>query len=386
LPELAKVLQVAEANAGKVYTDSDMPESFSKALAEICPCSSCSICPTPGETLFCLHRIGATIFHFLWILSWLDIDPSVKPSSTGLLMLYYTASYGCEYPKFLWERLWQHGLNTSLVTLFTGSVYDEKTSAGTSAISDSGICIYFASLKDPNVGPFQLLQHRVTLGHTERNGFTYRKVSDKSRDRGKTDPEDDLSSFVSRLGPATELQLVVEETLNPRIIEASFYINTQFIPPQRVGNFVYGHPLRVYMNELRPTPHGAHFGAAEMRTIAMRQMKAAHCSKDQIDIISSKSLKQTTSWTGECSLAVSALWTGPAGVIECVPQQREWLLSESLNNGTNILRGSYANFLFHPLPSRCSIFDQPNLHGSMFHMFDPIQCQTSCFQFLPSHQ
>jgi hypothetical protein len=345
LPELGTVLQVAERDQGQIYTTSFTTGRFVKALAEICNCSRCSTGSETGKTMFCLPKVGAIIYEFLWILSWLDIDSSVKPSSTGLLTLYYSTSRQVEDPIMMRNFHWLP-MRATLMTLFTGSDYGEGIAADVSAISDSGICIYYTCLRDPNVGPSQLLRYRVVLGHIERNGCTYQKISDpKQRDRILPD-EDALSYSISMFGPTTNFSLVVEETLDAGVMEASFQINTQSVMPQQSGDFIHNCSLR-HMANHQTSLSGAYVGVAQLRQQVVKSIHIGQCSGNRISISISTGPTLRTPWAGECSTAQSAVWTGE-GESELVPRQGEWLLSQQVSSMDPesccimLLRGSYA--------------------------------------------
>jgi hypothetical protein len=227
LPELAIVLQAAENNPSLSYDSDPKRSSLSNVLAEIYPCSSCFAGIGETETMFCLYRVGTTIFQALWTLSWLDIDPVVKPMPTGLLALYYTSCFGNKGPQYMRDRFLLRGLKTSFLTPFTGSVIAEETSTLVSAISDSGVCIYSACLKNPDVDPSQRLRYRVVIGQIERNWCIYQKISDQSQETAPTEHDQSLYTILLGHSQIMRSQLVVEETLDPRIIEASFHVKTQ---------------------------------------------------------------------------------------------------------------------------------------------------------------
>ena len=350
LPELATVLEAAEKNPQVTYgyhlnpNPTSRDKSFSNVLAKICPCSECSISTLPDKNMFCLHRIGVTIFRFLWILSWLDIDTSIKPSPSGLLMLYYKSRN--TYEDMVIRMLEWCDWSTSLLPLFTGSICGEKNSRDFSAIADGGICIYMSPLKCPDVDPSQILRYRVVIGQIERDGFIYRKVSDKVR-RDVEKRRQNTPLFASRIGPATQFLLVVEETTNSNILEASFQFNIQPIASQIVESFVHHHegPPNLNMSYQRPTLPETALGVCEMRDRVVTSMSIHECSKGQVEIISSKRLdKLTGSWTGQCSLAVSTLWSSPFKEVEYLPKPGEWLLEENLGPGdccVRLLRGGY---------------------------------------------
>ncbi|KAE8444044.1 hypothetical protein EG329_000912 [Mollisiaceae sp. DMI_Dod_QoI] len=248
------------------------------------------------------------------------------------------------------ERIWQHSINPELITLFTGSIYSEKTSAGDSAIADSGICIYYAALKNPAVEPSQLLRQRIVLGHIERDGFTYQKVSDETQSGVAAPGLADLGHFASRLGPNTELQLVVEETLNSKLVEAKFHVKTQAVAVKQVGRFEHSHDFSpTTCSLLQPDPSsvmGSHFGVAELRRKVMARMHLHVCYNFPVEIVtasfqSSNSLN--VSWAGPCSLAISDVWKDPRITGQFLPKLGDWILTSNSKSFCcrKLLRGSY---------------------------------------------
>jgi hypothetical protein len=238
----------------------------------------------------------------------------------------------------------------NLLTLFTGFDCGGRTFPKTSALSDSGICIYSASLEDPNVMPSQILRQRVITGHIEHDGRIYKKISDKIRgpENFEQAKHDTLYHFASRLGPKTELQLVVEETLDPGAITASFHIKTlvSATEPKVEHDFAHKHEPRFLFEAQRLWV--GYFGVAEMREEIASRIKLAGCSDTSIEITSSRSSNpRLLPWIGKCSRALKDMLTWPEGVNGLVPIQGEWLLVDRKPGQVpgpccvTVLRGSY---------------------------------------------
>ena len=162
-----------------------------------------------------------------------------------------------------------------------------------------------------------------------------------------------LEHFVSRLGPNTQLQLVVEETLNSKTLEANFHIETQVVTAQQVGRFEHSHLTSSSTCSL-PIPEpssilGLHFGVAEMRNKVMDRMSIHPCYGRRVEIVTASSQSSSSpriSWTGSCLLASSDLWNDPHIAGRFLPNLGEWILTCRDLRGENccveLLRGSYS--------------------------------------------
>lgn len=87
---------------------------FSPSLIHICLCDVCSSAPRLDlkqvqdlvTSYVCLELIATTISEFLWILSRLEFDDAIKPSLSGLAMLFYEGkSEFLSWPLKYWEKL-----------------------------------------------------------------------------------------------------------------------------------------------------------------------------------------------------------------------------------------------------------------------------------------
>ena len=93
LLELAKLNDVPRYKLKYFMLDPGTPRS---RLQDECGCKYFKLRYSDDETdvsseiesSLCLCRSAATICEFLWILSWLDLDDTINPSSIGFLMLY----------------------------------------------------------------------------------------------------------------------------------------------------------------------------------------------------------------------------------------------------------------------------------------------------------
>lgn len=327
LPELA----VAATFAEKHEYNSQQP--FDHHLRSICSCKGCSRGLTSGEKLFCLHRIGTTIFKYLWTLSWIDIEPSVKPSPSGLLMLYNTRAYGDEDPDLIKSHFWQYGLDTSLFSLFTGMACDERTTEGVSAIAHNGICIYYSSLQNPNVSPAHLLRLRVVLGQIEKGGVLYRKIRDRSFARNEAKSYSSLPLSVRKLGPKTQLLLVADETLDSKSLEVSFYIDSKPVVISSEGRFSQSHVL-LDPEDASGTLSKEMFGICELRNKTIKQM-AFQTRCQSIFRVGWEG--STTGCTGHFTKATQALFKDlDENILASLPMQGEWTISSTFRGNNTV--------------------------------------------------
>lgn len=166
LPELKHLLHFSMSDI--IDAPKKPCESFSNVLAEICPCKHCGLGSVTSAETLCLHRVGFTIWKYLWILFWCDIHASIKPSTNGLLMLYYHPAYKEDDLITLRKQLWQRGITHQLLYLFNALTDIKKGSKAVSALSEGGICMFYYILKDAEVDPFQRVRHTVVPGQIER--------------------------------------------------------------------------------------------------------------------------------------------------------------------------------------------------------------------------
>lgn len=339
LPELNIVFKAAENNPEKTYGYFDSLHyltSQHNKLRDICPCSSCSKGRNsiPENERWCLCLVGLTIFQFVWTLSWLDIHPSIKPCPNGLLKLYGNPIFGALGRHKTITGLFDFGLK-DILSFFTG-VEGAGNRRGSSALAQGGICVYSACLKDPTVGPRTLLRYHLVPGHIERDRFIYDTVSDPPGLAISGPGTNTLKNIISKLGPSTQLQLVVEETLNSKLLMASFIIGTQPFGLKIPKLFSHNHDHIQGFYGQQNSLSGTHLGVYEIRWNVGRATTLVHCSARNIEIVN----KSIAAWTGICSAGESMLRIGAQDAAECLPRQAEWFLRSS-DFDINIVRGNY---------------------------------------------
>ena len=331
---------------------------YSTGLVDVCSCSECkavghtrlSQCATgvPSDSHQCLSKIAIAVFGFIWVLSWLDIDDIIRPSSNGLLNL---CSPNFDPPRKTRSEQFEEGAFVRVIRLLTG--FSVEVFRNPSAVVLHGLCIYRPALKDPNTGVESQLRMRVVPGQIERNGKIYDQLNERSNPRlahGGTEIVDiELTTGVLRmLGARPLLQVAVEETLE------SASLNTKLV-------VVPGSNTPIHWSSLfRPS-----VGSCDDR-VSYKNM-CSFCTANELFTYINNSLKQIQcqgyhgstpkndlwsiyqcddeSWSGRCSVADMPWWTMYQRVdnqeLPSLPQSSEWVIAVSETfNTTQIILGS----------------------------------------------
>ena len=276
--------------------------------------------------MVCLERIVYTIFEFLWTLSWLDLHESIKPSSTGLTMMYYTHTYGNASLYRIKTQIFERGIGVGLFSLFLGLTSPNQSYPRTlSAAYENGLCIY-QSLMLLDVMPLEGLKLRVLPGQIEFNERIYNQVSDQGSVITTTF-QDPPSRYIDKIGVNPRLELLVEETTTSNQLKAKFQLQSQGISADYLG---YRDLLNKAWDERwdrKYVPHNLQSIRPGMlwRNIILRST-IRQCSHSKVEV----SLKQclgldsdlvsNVSWTGDCSEILSM------GDLQWLPRAEEWIL------------------------------------------------------------
>jgi hypothetical protein len=340
LPELRSVKAYAEQNIFDTFPDLTSKCRFSSDLTAICTCRDCHSASLPADNTFCLHQIGITLFRLLWALAWFDIDASIKPSTTGLLMFYYSHNFTKDKdPDEMREHFGEQCVPSELISIFTGLPVYNKNQRATSALSTGGVCIFSSLLKDPDASPYQILRYDLVPGQIERNGAIYQQVADGVRLQVEPVRHPSLSSLITRFGSHVRLGLIVEETFSSKILEASFEVFTNGIHLE-YPDFEHEHHSDTWEQDSASAPGGMQslFPAA-MRTRIMESMYSPPCFNTNVEISSPHYL--ASSLVGTCSTAISKLMDNEAYNMPSLLVRDEWVLVERNFCCVQVLRGSY---------------------------------------------
>ena len=182
-------------------------------------------CDNRGSDI-CLFHVGVTLIHLIWLLAVINFDETLRPASTGLLLLYESVgnhsnviqSLECES---LW---WVADLDATYqrtFELFTGLPSHKALHklGAASAICHGGICIWVPALENPLYDPTKQMGLRVIPGKLNFRGRLYKGVVDME--------EDDFSFSVNSIMPSIAAHgttrvstLVIRETLDASQLEA----------------------------------------------------------------------------------------------------------------------------------------------------------------------
>lgn len=307
LPELESLQHAVEENP----EISENIKRFSSPvdvyfLGQFCHCGRCGSFTVWDREKHCLEKVALTIVKFLWILSWVDLHDSIRPSSTGLLRLYFTDSYKDPRSCMIGakEDFFEGGIDTRLFSLFTGITANQTYPKTGSAAFESGICIHQYTLTSMNISPLQNLRLRVLPGQIYLNERVYTRVSDYGLDDVGIS-ETPFWSLIQSVGTQPTLELVVEETISSGHLTAKSLVQGLKLPANyfeylrsvtQVRDILLKVPLFRDLNSIGPR--------SVWRKIGLR-MNVTSCSHTRVEvkIIQPTSSQPARVWTGDCSLA-----------------------------------------------------------------------------------
>ena len=230
LPELA----VIQNTMGDFENESHLGTTLVDCIRHIrskCTCQWCrdsTISHDGDDQPFCLLLVAETIFVLLWILSAIEADSSLKPSSCGLRLLYRKFRVRAQLKKDIQQEherwkdtssadsaIYSIDILTAVLMIFSGSNNAGTAEDGeSSAVSRNGICVYFKALEELNLLPEEASTVKVVSGHIEFDGIQYGRICDLV---------DDTRFF--NLGPLPAYKLLVQETRQPGVIAAAYRIS-----------------------------------------------------------------------------------------------------------------------------------------------------------------
>ena len=244
LPELTPLLD-ALGHLERSTSASAGPEG--SQLWNFCDCDSCSrgtarMPTTIVTTKICLHQLGLTLMTLIWLLPRINVDETIQPAPSGLLMLYndvmtHVSDYHFKskhpfFPnKILCERIgWHADLDTNyrrILELFTGLPCRKSICkfGAASAICHGGVCIWLPALKNPLYYPHKQMRLRVTPGSVSFRDRLYRKVVDME--------ESEISAYSASImpwiaahGTSRVSTLIIRETWDASQLEACIELSS----------------------------------------------------------------------------------------------------------------------------------------------------------------
>jgi ankyrin repeat protein len=197
----------------------------------------CRVCRTPAaaegdhHAQFCLRVIIETVLVLLWILSGVEVEESVQPSTQGLKLLYHrsyqrtvqrnpqAAANRCHVGNkgfsLTLESPYDDYILSAIITVFSGAEDGTADSKWKSAISSNGVCVLFQALEDLNLPPESASTVRVVPGYIEHEGTIHREILDFTA-------ENDDTIGVKSLEFHTSYELLVQEPRQPGSIAAAY--------------------------------------------------------------------------------------------------------------------------------------------------------------------
>ncbi|KAF2196081.1 putative ankyrin repeat-containing protein, partial [Delitschia confertaspora ATCC 74209] len=241
LPELATTLDTVSQLGTWSQMNTNLEECIDNLTLK-CVCRWCrseALAHDYDSQPFCLKLMVETIIMFLWMLSATEADPSLKPSSCGLRLLYMKHRRKSQLEKHIrskrgsrkqtlpanWARSDIDILNAALIIFSgsddTGPMEDEESSA----VSRDGVCAFFRALEGLDLLPEEASTVKVVPGYIDFEGTKYGRISD---------PVNDTEIPKSDFGPHPDYKLIVQETRQPGVITAAYKLSSNIGPYEHI--------------------------------------------------------------------------------------------------------------------------------------------------------
>ena len=184
-------------------------------------CSRRDICSSRD---ICLRHLGTTLTNLILILAHIDIDETLQPASTGLLMLYDHVVEDSFLGSSSEVRERGDDIDNTLrrtFELFTGlpSHNSVHKLGAASAICHGSVCIWLPALENPLYDPFKQMGLRVFSGKVSFRGRLYREIVDMEDDN-PTCTFDSIMPRIAAHGTSRVSTLIVRETFEASQLEA----------------------------------------------------------------------------------------------------------------------------------------------------------------------
>lgn len=324
---------------------------FSTALMDACSCGGCEVvnknpsskCMVPALDSLCIARIAIAVFEFIWCLSWLDVDDTIRPSANGLMRLYSKFdSLSQIRSKYLDDQAFEH-----VVMLFIG--FKTQIPNQASAVAVHGLCAYRSSLENPNIGVEGQYRLRIVPGQIERHEKFYDHITETSNpwcfshpqqhDRQKFDVNE-TTSVIALLGARPRLQTAIEEIFNTNSLEVK-HVVTPELNTQIHWNFLY-RPFLDREVQIQYQESCFLCGPGQLSRWMAGALNHIQCEKTHRSTVTSPIWAMQGSvepWSGRCSIIDLPWWTDDPGVdgrLQFVPQPNEWIVA--IRDGFDTLR------------------------------------------------
>ncbi|MCJ1321689.1 hypothetical protein MMC15_007034 [Xylographa vitiligo] len=328
-PELAKLNDVPMYKLRYNMLDSGTPRS---RLRDECGCRYCKLRYSDHEaqvssenvSSLCLCRCAAAICEFLWILSWLDLDDTITPSSTGFLMLYAAqvkridaklesryrslgllTYVGAHSTDVLFDKLkvslWDGFSLSSILQLFTGvPVSTAHALEEQSAVCGNGICVYLPSLEDPSLGIVEQLRIRVVAGQIRYNHAPFKVICDMDSSYDHRSPSigplqmgannpDSFVDFVILIAKSQLVfRMVIGETLDSSQLDVSYSISA--------------------LSSHRHIDELTGYFPRRLQRLLVSKIRESNCTGEAIRITETAAPESADIWSGKCSISTLDQW------------------------------------------------------------------------------
>lgn len=216
------------------FRDRLVAAKYSDALVDSCLCPQClfsnsGLSPSKKAEktdYLCLSKVSVAIFGLLWLISCLDIDDRLRPSSHALRDRCHVLTSVREIREMRLSVMMR-----DVGFLFSGCETDLRLDV--SARSTQGVCVYLPSLEHPSTDAMGQLRLRVVPGHIEWRGKIFGDINEndnpflrcKARDPSLERPDGDrTTSVLTTLGARPSLQIMMEETLVAASLKAMLVV------------------------------------------------------------------------------------------------------------------------------------------------------------------
>ena len=392
LPELGHLARFGITNATELENDfqlwiesrEDLHHDYYgfRALYKRCACYNCrdkmNRPDKKSSHSMCLVELTTTILHYVVILSWLDVEDSLRPSPVGLMYLansckplnLETTFTRESYIRRSRDYVKSYPYRRPIVsTLFNGVEIPVSDLAENSAFSDSGVCVYMPMLEHQELSVENQLRLRVVPGQIERNSKLYKRVSDRPVKLSVLDERttDAHINEASRLGSQPLLQILVEETVD------SSYLNAEIVAipnANALNRWNSASNVRKKVgSDAEHIVHDMYCGPGRLMRMLCSNVSISHC-------ISPCEVKETEcswapqhiehTWSHRCSLTEMPWWThnpGPQKTSLGFTNPSEWVLATYSNRESWIefFRGS-VNILYFLLSRFSAEYSNDSLY------------------------
>ena len=291
----------------------------------------------------CLYDLGMTLINLIWLLAHIDVDETLQPASTGLLMLYEhverqdnfnsksTNSIKCES---LWWVADLDNIYRRTFELFTGLPSHKSLHelGAASAICHGGICIWLPALENPLCDPHQQMALRVVPGKVSFRGRLYREIMHMEGEIMHMEEEMQVKSLwdvdmtmrrIAAHGPSRFSTIIVRETFDASQLEARIELRSG-----RISSAFNAYLDQLGVKRPRQLPPELNLHIRNFYGTLHTRIHHATCKVD-LERAQSQGLPKPdlTTWERPCpTLALILESTAPPKLSYNYPEAGEWVV------------------------------------------------------------